>query len=146
MGRKWTQEQKDRLSETMRKRNAGEVITPKYDDSLRGYSSKIHIRDNFICQYCGVDGKTSFNTWVTLSSEHLLPRGHTDRDNPDYIVTACNFCNVADNHFFEYAEERSLIFDGRTPEQLVEQRKPYVMKRREEYMEYWKRVVNPLAE
>jgi len=142
MGHKWTEEQRNRQSERMRAKYAGETIPPRYDDSLRGYSSKIHLRDNFICRYCGIDGTKSFDTWLTLSSEHLLPKGHPNRDNTDYIVTACTFCNVADNHYFEYAEQRGLKLDGKTPDELVAQRLPYVMARRQEYKEFWEREVN----
>ena len=109
----------------------------KYTDSLRGYAYDIHKRDNFICQYCGVDGKKSCETWLTLTWDHLLPKGHPNRDNPDFIVTACNFCNVADNRYFDMAEKRGLTFDGLSRKELVNQRKPYVEKTRNEYYEFW---------
>ena len=117
----------------------------KFDDSLRGYGFPIHQRDNFKCRYCGADGTKSFDTWLTLSCDHLLPKGHPDRDNPDYIVTACRFCNEADNHYFEKAEERGLTFDGKTPNELVAQRKPYVQKVRQGYSDFWEKKVNTLA-
>ena len=115
---------------------------PGFDDSLRGYSFKIHQRDHFICRYCGADGTKSFATWLTLSSDHLLPKGHSNRNNPDYIVTACNFCNVADNHYFEKAERNSLKFDGLTPDELVAQRLPYVLAVRQAYQEFWEQNIN----
>ena len=105
-----------------------------YSDSLRGYGHKIYERDNFICQYCGIDGSQSFDIWLSLSIDHLLPKGHPNRDNPDYIVTACNFCNTADNHYFT---KYDLNFDNISPEQLIEQRKPYVQKVRDNYREFW---------
>jgi hypothetical protein len=108
-----------------------------YGDSLRGYSHETHIKNNFTCRYCGADGTKSFDTWLTLSCEHLLPTDHSNRDNPDYIVTACQFCNTADNHYFEHAEKRGLKFDSLTPDQLVEQRKPYVQETRKKYKEFW---------
>lgn len=116
-----------------------------FDDSLRGYSFKIHQRDNFRCQYCGADGTKSFDTWLTLSRDHLLPKGHPNRDDPDYIVTACNFCNTADNHYFEHARERGLEFDGKTPEELVAQRLPYVQDVRRGYRAFWEEEVNTFA-
>jgi hypothetical protein len=67
-----------------------------YTDSLRGDSSEIHKHNNYLCRYCGVDGTKSFDIWLTLSSDHLLPKGHPKRNDPNYIVTACNFCNTAD--------------------------------------------------
>ncbi len=109
----------------------------KYTDSLRGYAYAIHKRDGFKCRYCGIDGYQSFNTWLTLSWDHLLPKGHPNRDNPDYIVTACNFCNTADNRYSDKASTNGLKFDGLTPDELVAQRLPYVMKTRQNYQEFW---------
>ncbi|MCD4686790.1 MAG: hypothetical protein K8S97_12715 [Anaerolineae bacterium] len=114
----------------------------RFDDSLRGYGHRIHQRDNFTCRYCGVDGTKSFETWLTLSVDHLLPKGHPDREKDEFIVTACQFCNTADNRYFDHAEERGLEFDGKTTEALVEQRKPYVKRVREEYREFWEEHVN----
>lgn len=92
----------------------------RFDDSLRGYSHKVHQQNNFKCRYCGVDGTKSFDTWLTLSRDHLLPKDHPDRENDDYIVTACNFCNGADNHYFAKAKQYGLKFDGLRPDELVE--------------------------
>lgn len=113
-----------------------------YSDSLRGYSLPIHQRDNFRCQFCGLDGKASFQNWLALSSYHLLPKKHPHRDNPEYIVTACMFCSIADNRMFEQAEERGLRFDGMTRAQLIAQRKPFVQAVRESYKEFWDENVN----
>src|SRR5690349_15259172 len=90
-----------------------------FDDALRGYAFPVHQRDVFVCQYCGLDGTKSFDSWLSLSWDHLLPKGHPDRDNLEYIVTACFFCNVADNQYFRRAQERGLRFDGMTREALV---------------------------
>jgi len=106
-------------------------------DSLRGYGYRIYQRDKFKCRYCGTDGMKSFDTWLTLSCDHLLPKGHPKRENPQYMVTACNFCNTADNHYFEHAKERGLEFDGLTPDELVAQRLPYVQAVRQEYKTFW---------
>lgn len=113
----------------------------RFDDSLRGYSYEIHKRDNFICRYCGADGTKSFETWLTLSSDHLLPKGHPKRNDPDFIVTACSFCNVADNLYFKHAEKRGLKFDRLTPDELVEQRLPYIQTVREKYKAFWEEKV-----
>jgi Fe-S oxidoreductase len=112
-----------------------------FDDSLRGYGFRIHQRDNFTCRFCGADGTQSFDTWLTLSCDHLLPKGHPERENPDYIVTACNFCNTADNRYFDHATERGLEFDGKTPDELVAQRWRYVQAVRQRYREFWEEKV-----
>ena len=85
----------------------------KFNDALRGYAYPVHKRDGFKCVYCGLDGSESFSSWLSLSWDHLLPKGHPKRDDLDYIVTACMFCNVADNQYFVKAEERGLKFEAR---------------------------------
>ena len=113
---------------------------PSYTDSLRDYGHRIHQRDNYTCRYCGVDGRKSFDVWLTLSVDHLLPVGHPDREKDAFKVTACQFCNTADNHYFT---KYGLKFDGMSPEQLVEQRKPYVQAVRDQYKEFWEENVKP---
>jgi hypothetical protein len=113
----------------------------KYSDALRGYAFRILQRDGFKCRFCGLDGTTSFDAWLSLSWDHLLPKGHPDRDNPEFIVTACNFCNTADNRYFDLALKRGLKFDNLTQDELVAQRKPYVIKTRDSYREFWEKSV-----
>lgn len=108
-----------------------------FTDSLRGYALAVHRRDGFRCRYCGLDGTESFANWLSLSYDHLLPKGHPQRDDEDYVVTACMFCNTADNRYFDLAEKRGLRFDGLTPEELVAQRRPYVERTRRSYYEFW---------
>lgn len=113
----------------------------KFTDALRGYAYSVHQRDNFVCRYCGVDGKRSFDVWLTLSWDHLLPKGHPSRDDPNFIVTSCFFCNVSDNRYFDLAAKRGLTFDGKSPEELVAQRLPYVVATRESYRVFWEEYV-----
>jgi len=110
---------------------------PTFTDSLRGYAFPIHKRDGFKCIYCGLDGKQSLPAWLSLSWDHLLPRGDTRRDDPAFIVTACMFCNTADNHYLDHAAKRGITFEGKTRDDLVAQRRPYVMKTREDYGRFW---------
>ena len=109
----------------------------RYTDSLRGYAFDILKRDGFKCRYCGLDGTKSFDAWLTFSWDHLLPKGHINRDNPDYIVAACNFCNTADNRYFDFIAQRGLSLEGLTPDELVAQRKVYVDATRKSYYEFW---------
>ncbi len=114
-----------------------------FTDSLRGYAFPVHKRDGFTCVYCGLDGTRSFEAWLSLSWDHLLPKGHPLRDQHEYIVTACMFCNVADNRYFDRAAERGITFDAKTREELVAQRKPCVLKTRKSYREFWEAEVRP---
>jgi hypothetical protein len=110
---------------------------PKFNDALRGYAYEVLKRDGFRCRYCGLDGSRSFSAWLALSWDHLLPKGHPERDNPEYIVASCMFCNVADNRYFDKAGTRGLSFDGLGRDALVEQRRPFVDATRAAYREFW---------
>jgi len=114
---------------------------PKYNDSLRGYALDVHQRDHFRCRYCGLDGTKSFENWTSLSLDHLLPHADPRRESREYIVTACMFCNTADNRYFDQAEARGLQFKNKSPDELVEQRRPYVDRTRGGYLEFWKKNV-----
>jgi 5-methylcytosine-specific restriction endonuclease McrA len=120
-----------------------EVAMPSFGDALRGYAFPVHNRDQFRCRYCGLDGTASFANWLSLSWDHLLPKGYPDRDQLDYIVTACMFCNTADNRYFDLAMRRGLRFDGLSPDELVAQRLPYVQATRESYRGFWEENVRP---
>ena len=109
----------------------------QYSDSLRGYAFPIHRRDDFKCRYCGLDGRDSFDNWLFLSRDHLLPSGHPLRDDARFMVTSCRFCNEADNQYFRLAKKRDLKFDGLSPEALVAQRKLYVDVTRQAYNSFW---------
>jgi HNH endonuclease len=111
---------------------------PGFTDALRGYAFPVHQRDGFKCRYCGLDGTESFAAWLSLSWDHLVPEGHPGRDNLEYIVTACLFCNTADNRYFDMLARRGLTLAGLSPAQLVEQRLPYVEATRRAYEEFWR--------
>ena len=115
---------------------------PTYTDALRGYAHPVLKRDSFRCRYCGLDGAASFANWLALSWDHLLPKGHPHRDNPDYIVAACTFCNWADNRYFDQASARGLVFEGLSQQELVQQRLPFVERTRAAYREFWEQHVS----
>ena len=104
-----------------------------YGDSLRGYSFDIHKRDAFVCVYCGLDGKVWPN-WLYLCTDHLLPQEHPKREDPEFKVTSCVFCNGLHN---------KTTFDvaGKSRAELIEQKRPLVLERRREYEHFWKEKV-----
>jgi hypothetical protein len=110
----------------------------KYTDSLRGYTHEVLKRDGFVCRYCGLDGKT-WPYWLYFSGDHLLPEGDPRRDDPDFVVAACRFCNEVHN-------KTPRDVEGKTRDQLVEQKKPDVMARREEYKRFWEEHVKPVKD
>ena len=108
---------------------------PKFADALRGYAFPTLRRDGFVCTYCGLDG-TGWPNYLYLSWDHLVPRGHARRDDPDYVVAACTFCNALHNR---------TVFDveGKTPAELVAQKRPLVLARRADYARFWDERLRP---
>ena len=86
-----------------------------FSDALRGYAHRVLERDNFTCRYCGLDGRV-WSNWLYLSWDHLLPKGHPMRDDEEYIVAACRFCNEACNRTVFWSE-------GMTPDEVVAKKK-----------------------
>jgi hypothetical protein len=111
------------------------MVMTKFSDALRGYAHALLKRDGYICRYCEMDGKVWPN-WLYLSWDHLLPVGHPQRDDPDYIVAAFRFCNECCNRTLWET-------DGKTPQQLVQQKRSMVLARREEYRRFWEQEVKP---
>lgn len=108
-----------------------------FSDALRGYGYPIHERDGFRCVYCGLDG-TQWPNWLFLSWDHLLPKGHPQRHDPRYIVTACRFCNEACNR-------TQFSVDGKTPEEIIEIKKKAIAGVRDAYYRFWEEKVARLT-
>lgn len=113
------------------------VTMTKFNDALRGYAYNVLKRDGFRCRYCGLDGTKSFDNWLALSWDHLLPKNHPKRNDEAYIVAACNFCNGADNRYLEKAIADGFDFNRCAPDELVERRRLAVRKTRSSYREFW---------
>lgn len=107
----------------------------KLEGSLGGYAHEVHKRDNFVCRYCGLDGK-QWPNWLYLSVDHLLPQGHPKREQPEFKVTACRFCN-------EVRNRTPRAVEGKSPEQLVDEKRPDVLAARAEYKRFWEENVKP---
>lgn len=63
-----------------------------YGDSLRGYGHETHVKCNFICQYCGYDGR-AFPYWFQLTVDHIMPQAKGGTDDRGNLLTACHACN-----------------------------------------------------
>lgn len=103
----------------------------KYSDSLRGYGRHIFERDKFICAYCGED-HSSFKMWRFLTVDHLLPPGDKDREQSEWKVTACSFCNTARNRTTYEKMETT------TPADIIRMKKENIKKTTDAYFSFWK--------
>jgi len=90
---------------------------------------KILERDQFCCQYCGLDGRTSFENALIMSVDFVVPHAHKGKKDAANLVACCRPCNV--------------IKGKRVYRDFAEAQK-YVLARREEMRRAWeKRFLRP---
>ena len=72
-------------------------------------------RDHFVCQYCGLDGKASFENALVMSVDFLFPRAHKGRKDPKNLVACCRPCNtLKGRHIFKsFADARTYVLARR---------------------------------
>src|SRR5713226_5781423 len=54
---------------------------------------KILERDDYCCQYCGLDGRASFENALVMSVDFVVPRAHKGKKDPRNLVACCRPCN-----------------------------------------------------
>jgi 5-methylcytosine-specific restriction endonuclease McrA len=81
-------------------------------------------RDRFCCRYCGLDGAASFENSLIMSVDFIIPRARKGSKDPDNLVAACRPCNV---------------IKGKRVFKDFDEAKGYVLTRRQELREQWKR-------
>jgi 5-methylcytosine-specific restriction endonuclease McrA len=55
---------------------------------------KILERDNYVCQYCGLDGRASFENALVMRVDFVVPRARKGKKNADNLVACCAPCNT----------------------------------------------------
>src|SRR5215475_3553653 len=55
-------------------------------------------RDQYRCQYCGLDGTSSFENYLVMTVDFVHPRIRKGAKNPDNLVCACRPCNTIKGH------------------------------------------------
>jgi 5-methylcytosine-specific restriction endonuclease McrA len=83
---------------------------------------KILERDHYCCQYCGLDGKASFENALVMSVDFVVPRAHQGKKDPANLVACCRPCNM---------------IKGTKIYKNFEDAKKYVLARREEMRQTW---------
>ncbi len=58
--------------------------------------ANVLLRDNYRCQYCGLDGKHDHKL---LTLDHVVPRFHGGKTRWDNVVASCSPCNLEKAHF-----------------------------------------------
>jgi len=79
-------------------------------------------RDHYRCQYCGLDGMSSFENSLIMTVDFVHPRARKGKKDPANLVAACRPCN---------------LIKGYRVYRDIDHAKAYVLQRREELRKEW---------
>jgi hypothetical protein len=97
----------------------------------RDLAMRVFKRDHFKCQYCGLDGRPSFEHWLTMTIDHVHPYARGGPRHLENLVTACQPCN---------------LIKGKRPFASFEDAKKYVLAKREEWRSRYEEQMKRFAE
>jgi len=83
---------------------------------------KILERDQYRCQYCGLDGGASFENAMAMSVDFVVPRARKGKKDPGNLVACCRSCNM---------------IKGTKIYRNFDEAKAYVLAQREELRKGW---------
>jgi hypothetical protein len=79
-------------------------------------------RDDYCCQYCGLDGRASFENALVMRVDFVVPRAKKGKKDPKNLVACCGPCNT---------------IKGTKVYKSFEHAKEYVLASREELRKAW---------
>jgi len=92
---------------------------------------KILERDDYRCQYCGLDGRASFENALTMRIDFVVPRARKGKKDPSNLVACCTPCNT---------------IKGTKLYASFDDAKAHVLKEREELRKTWEaKTARPMA-
>lgn len=83
---------------------------------------KILERDDYRCQYCGLDGRASFENALVMRVDFVFPRARKGKKDPGNLVACCTPCNT---------------IKGTKVYANFDEAKAFVLKHREELRKAW---------
>ena len=83
---------------------------------------KILERDDYRCQYCGLDGRTSFENALVMRVDFVHPRARKGKKDPSNLVACCTPCNT---------------IKGTKVYANFDEAKSFVLKQREDLRKVW---------
>ena len=86
-------------------------------------------RDQFRCQYCGLDGMANFENFLIMTVDFIIPRARKGKKDDRNLVAACRPCNT---------------LKGERTYSNFEEAKEHVLKKREELRKEWEAKTAPL--
>jgi 5-methylcytosine-specific restriction endonuclease McrA len=92
---------------------------------------KILERDDYVCRYCGLDGRASFENALAMRVDFVIPRARKGKKDPGNLVACCTPCNT---------------IKGTRVYASFDEAKAFVLARREELRKAWQaKVARPMA-
>src|SRR3984957_8355560 len=79
-------------------------------------------RDQYRCQYCGLDGMASFDNALNMSVDFVVPRARKGKKDPKNLVACRRACNM---------------IKGRRVYANFDEAKAYVLKNRDDLRKTW---------
>lgn len=72
-------------------------------------------RDQYRCQYCGLDGSASFENALVMGVDFVTPRARKGKKSPSNLVGCCRACNVIKGRrvFGSFEEARAFVLSER---------------------------------
>jgi 5-methylcytosine-specific restriction endonuclease McrA len=55
---------------------------------------KILERDDYVCRYCGLDGRANFENALVMRVDFVIPRARKGKKDPSNLVACCTPCNT----------------------------------------------------
>jgi 5-methylcytosine-specific restriction endonuclease McrA len=83
---------------------------------------KILERDDYVCRYCGLDGRASFENALIMRVDFIVPRARKGKKKPENLVACCTPCNT---------------IKGTKLYASLEDAKKHVLQQREELRKTW---------
>jgi HNH endonuclease len=72
-------------------------------------------RDQYRCQYCGLDGLASFENALDMSVDFVVPRARKGKKDPRNLVACCRSCNMIKGKrvYRSFDEARTYVLEQR---------------------------------
>ena len=113
--------------------------------SLMGYSRDLFKKYNYTCIYCGKYFGDSFENWMQLTREHVIPYKRLINDDAKYrnyeknLRVACAICNNMRTRS-DFSKFDNLQIDERI-EKTLEAKKELILERRKEFQRFYESCV-----
>jgi len=93
----------------------------------------IYERDNFTCQYCGLNASKDFDTWwyANFNIDHIKPRRHGGTDDPSNLALSCHTCNLYKKDSLCHSLEEAREIIGKKRQQAEKWFTRHILKKKE---------------